>query len=60
MVRHDRPGRFQQHELDVFVFARVLNAAEIAAVNVPEPATMALLGLAATGLGGYIRRRKTA
>ena len=28
--------------------------------DIPEPATMALLGLAACGLGGYVRRRRKA
>jgi len=41
-----------------------LNQNQIALVqmqgDIPEPATMALLGLAACGLGGYIRRRRTA
>lgn len=36
-----------------------LNAVEIAAVNVPEPVSLTLLGLAACGLGGYIRRRRS-
>lgn len=33
MVRHDRPGRFQQHELDVFVFAR--KQRDLLVVNLP-------------------------
>jgi expansin (peptidoglycan-binding protein) len=30
------------------------------AEDIPEPATMALLGLAAAGMGGYLRRRRAA
>ena len=33
---------------------------EAEAARVPEPATMALLGMAACGLGGYVRRRRKA
>lgn len=42
-------------EFDVVAGQGVSSTADI-----PEPATLALLGLAASGLGGYIRRRRTA
>jgi len=38
----------------------VLGSAVAAVGDIPEPATMALLGLAAAGLGGYLRRRRSA
>ena len=55
-IQHTSPFNFQNGDM---VFHLDMEAAQ-AAGDIPEPATMALLGLAACGLGGYVRRRRKA
>jgi hypothetical protein len=37
-----------------------LGGTALAASDIPEPATMAMLGLAVAALGGYVKRRRKA
>ena len=60
-VRFRVDSTFPQATGDVAGLSEVrFESAAASASDIPEPATLALLGLAVTGLGGYIRRRRTA
>jgi len=59
LLRADEAG-YGEHQWVASIVELGDGAEAIRLELVPEPATMALLGLAVTGLGGYIRRRRAA
>lgn len=59
-VTGDLPGQGLHWEIFYSPTNVTLFATRDGITAIPEPVTMALLGLAACGLGGYVRRRQAA